>query len=55
MHFLWLAALAFVVIVGALVVIGFAMRAPLLRKWRKLPRDPGMPRTPQGAPYRGPH
>jgi hypothetical protein len=55
MGFLRLAALAFAVIVGVLVVIGFAMRLPVLRKLRKLPRDPGMPRSPQGAPYRGPH
>jgi predicted MFS family arabinose efflux permease len=55
MHFLWLAAFAFAVIVGVLVVFGFAMRLPVLRKLRKLPHDPGMPRSPQGAPYRGPH
>jgi hypothetical protein len=51
MRFLWLAALAFVVIVAVLVAIGFARRVPL-RKRSKLPRDPGMPRKAQGAPYR---
>ena len=54
MHFLELTVIAFLVIVGALVVLGFVTRAPMLRKWRKLPRDPGFPREPQGTPYRGP-
>lgn len=55
----WGAAVAVLVAGGVVASIGVilrnAPRAPAPRRHSALPRDPGFPRAPQGAPYRGPH
>ena len=56
----WGVTLALLAVGGGLIAIGFAIRhAPRPRARRRargaLPCDPGFPRTPLGAPYRGPH
>ena len=38
----------------AAVLLRSAPRSPVRRRKRALPRDPGLPREPLGAPYRGP-
>lgn len=53
----WGPTLAILIAGGGLVTAAVVLRnfvADSPRRRAKLPRDPGIPRPPQGAPYRGP-
>jgi hypothetical protein len=54
----WSVPLAILVAGGGVVVVGIVLRnavARTPRRRRAMPSDPGFPRKPLGAPYRGPH
>jgi hypothetical protein len=42
-------------VIAIAVVVRNAPRPPAPRRRGRMPSDPGIPKPPQGAPYRGPH
>jgi hypothetical protein len=55
----WSVTLAILAAAGGVIAIAVVLRnapkPPARRRRGAMPDDPGIPKPPQGAPYRGPH
>jgi len=57
--YVWAAPFAILIAAGGVIAVAVVMRnapkPPARRRRGVLPDDRGIPKPPQGAPYRGPH